>query len=707
MSTLKHTQRILVIDDNPAIHEDFRKVLGGLPPNEPSFVEAKELLFDEAPKPVHAFEFEIDSAFQGQEGLAMVEQSIQQGRPYALAFVDVRMPPGWDGVETISHIWRQYPELQVVLCTAYSDYSWEDIIKHLGQSDSMLILKKPFDNVEVLQLAHALTKKWRLTQQARNRMEDLDRLVNERTRELRISEERFSKAFECSPLPMTIQTLRDLRFLDVNNSFLQLSGYAREEMLNQTPAELATWVDAKSEAEFVEGMIENKSIRNLRSQFRTKSGQVRETLVFAELFNLETEPCFLTLTEDISERLNLENQLRQAHKMEAIGQLAAGVAHDFNNILTVIQGHVSLMLSKNKVDQQDEASLKQTLAASERAGNLTRQLLAFSRKQIMECKPVKLDRLFDQLGPMLQRLIGEQIQIEFRCPPHLPPIHADLCNIEQVLMNLAVNARDAMPEGGRLTISAASVPISQSHTNANPEASVGQFVCLSVTDTGCGMDDATKSLIFEPFFTTKEVGKGTGMGLATVYGIVKQHKGWIELDSRVGCGATFRVYLPESVELCCTTLPAKSETPPRSLEGDETILIVEDEPFLRKFVETVLGTYGYKVLLAADAAQALEVWRQHKNDIALLLTDMVMPGGTNGKELAELMRAQWPTLKVIFTSGYSLDVLGDNYRLTVGSALLQKPYSASVLVAAVRQCLDADGVHSGVVNNRWPTAGNF
>ena len=221
------------------------------------------------------------------------------------------------------------------------------------------------------------------------------------------------------------------------------------------------------------------------------------------------------------------------------------------------------------------------------------------------------------------------------------------------------------------------------------------------------MDDATKSLIFEPFFTTKEVGKGTGMGLATVYGIVKQHKGWIELDSHVGCGTTFRVYLPESVELCDTTLPAKPETPPRSLEGDETILIVEDEPFLRKFVQTVLGTYGYKVLLAADAAQALEVWRQQKNDIALLLTDMVMPGGINGKELAELLRDQSPGLKVIFTSGYSLDVLGDNYRLTVGSALLQKPYSASVLVAAVRQCLDADGVHSGLVNNRWPMAGNF
>jgi two-component system, cell cycle sensor histidine kinase and response regulator CckA len=706
MSTLRHTQRILVIDDNPAIHEDFRKVLGGLPPNEPSFVEAKARLFDEAPKPAHALEFEIDSAFQGQEGLAMVEQSIQQGRPYALAFVDVRMPPGWDGVETISHIWRKYPELQVVLCTAYSDYSWEDIIKHLGQSDSMLILKKPFDNVEVLQLAHSLTKKWRLTQQARIRMEDLDRLVNERTRELRISEERFSKAFECSPLPMTIQTLRDQRFLDVNNSFLQLSGYAREEMLNQTPAELAIWVDAKSEAGFVGRVLENKSIRNLRSQFRTKSGQVRETLVFAELFNLETEPCFLTLTEDISERLNLESQLRQAHKMEAIGQLAAGVAHDFNNILTVIQGHVSLVLSGNKVDQQDEASLKQTLAASERAGNLTRQLLAFSRKQIMECKPVKLDRLFDQLGPMLQRLIGEQIQIEFHSPPLLPPIHADLCNIEQVLMNLAVNARDAMPQGGRLTISATGLHISQSDTNANPEAYVGQFVCLSVSDTGCGMDDATKSLIFEPFFTTKEVGKGTGMGLATVYGIVKQHKGWIELDSRVGCGTTFRVYLPESVELCDATLPAKPETPPSSLEGDETILIVEDEPFLRKFVQTVLGTYGYKVLLAADAAQALEVWRQQKNDIALLLTDMVMPGGINGKELAEILRAQSPGLKVIFTSGYSLDVLGDNYRLTVGSDLLQKPYSASVLVAAVRQCLDTEGAH-GVLNNRWPMAGNL
>ena len=236
----------------------------------------------------------------------MVQQAAQQGRPYALAFVDVRMPPGWDGVETIGHIWRRCPELQVVLCTAYSDYSWEDIIKNLGQSDSMVILKKPFDNVEVLQLAHALTKKWHLTQQARSRMEDLDRLVNERTQELRISEERFSKAFQSSPLPMTIQTLRDQRFVDVNNSFLQLSGYTREEVLNHAPTELAIWVDTKSEAEFVGSMMENRSIRNLRSQFRTKSSHVRETLVFAESFNLETEPCFLTLTQDISERLNLE-----------------------------------------------------------------------------------------------------------------------------------------------------------------------------------------------------------------------------------------------------------------------------------------------------------------------------------------------------------------------------------------------------------------
>jgi signal transduction histidine kinase len=282
----------------------------------------------------------------------------------------------------------------------------------------------------------------------------------------------------------------------------------------------------------------------------------------------------------VTERLKLEAELRQAHKMEAIGQLAAGVAHDFNNILTIVQGHLSLVISRNHLETKAQHSLAQALAASERAGTLTRQLLAFSRKQVIERRPLNLSALFDQVEAMLERLIGEHIQIEFHCPDELPRVFADRCNLEQVLINLALNSRDAMPNGGKLTISASEYHAQRSPSDSTPETPNGHFVCIRVTDTGTGMDEATKARAFEPFFTTKGVGQGTGMGLATVYGILKQHQGWIAVESALGKGTTFFAYLPASVELddpAVAPSPAPVQT---GLDGHETVLVVEDEELL-------------------------------------------------------------------------------------------------------------------------------
>src|ERR1051325_947323 len=398
---------ILVIDDNQAIHEDFRKILAPDASLAGTLEGTEALLFGSTPTTNHQTSFQLDSAFQGKEGLEMVQRALAEGRPYAMAFVDVRMPPGWDGVETIARIWEVCPELQVVICTAYSDYSWDEIMSKIRTPDGILILKKPFDNIEVLQLAHALTKKWLLTRQANSKLEDLDKMVSQRTSELQsaneklkeevrersqaqkaliLSEQRFSKASQASPIPMAIQDLSTERYVDVNDGFLHMTGFTREEAIDHTPTQLNFWVDPNMRATILNQLQRQKSIKNLECQIQAKRGERRETLMSVEVFDLNAQPHLLVIMQDISEHLNLENQLRQAQKMEAVGQLAAGVAHDFNNLLTVIQGHASLRLSDTDATSDMADSLKLILSAADRASSLTRQLLAFSRKQIMQPK---------------------------------------------------------------------------------------------------------------------------------------------------------------------------------------------------------------------------------------------------------------------------------------------------------------------------------
>jgi PAS domain S-box-containing protein len=384
-----------------------------------------------------------------------------------------------------------------------------------------------------------------------------------------------------------------------------------------------------------------------------------------------------------------QQQLRQSQKMEAIGQLAGGVAHDFNNMLAVIRGNAELLLLEpTRYTVETIECLKQVVAASERAANLTRQLLAFSRKQVMQSRPLVLNDVIADLTKMLRRIIGEHLDLQCRYAAHLPFIQADAGMIEQVLVNLAVNARDAMPNGGQLLITTAPVTFDEAPASAHPEARAGEFVCLAVADAGTGIAPENLPRIFEPFFTTKEVGKGTGLGLATVYGIVKQHQGWIEVSSQLGAGTTFTIFLP------AIATPANSTATPQAAAslpgGTETILLVEDEYAVRMVTRRVLESHGYKVYEATTAREALDLWRSRAAEIALVLTDMVMPEGVTGRDLAEQLRAQSPALKIIFMSGYSADVIGKGtefFRQT-GSHFLQKPASTRALLETVRRSLD-------------------
>jgi PAS domain S-box-containing protein len=387
---------------------------------------------------------------------------------------------------------------------------------------------------------------------------------------------------------------------------------------------------------------------------------------------------------DVTERHELEAKLRAAQKLETVGQLAGGVAHGFNNLLTIIRGYTSLLEPLIPQLPALDEPLRQITAATDRAAELTRQLLAFSRRQMMQPRAVDLQELVERLTSSLQGLLGQRVTLRVSSGPGLPRVNADPALLEQALLALAANARDAMPDGGQLTLSLAAIHLDGAAPGRNPEASPGNFVCLTVADTGCGMDSATLSKVFEPFFTTKEIGQGTGLGLASVYGVIKQHRGWIEVTSQVGAGTTFKIFLPALEPVGAAPVAAGPE---RALGRGARILLVEDEGPVRELAKLVLEQAGFTVWAASSGADACRVFEEQGGQADLLFTDMVMPDGMTGGELAEQLRARKPDLKVIYTSGYTAETFGPEALFTEEAPFLPKPYTPQLLVQTIQECL--------------------
>ncbi len=440
--------------------------------------------------------------------------------------------------------------------------------------------------------------------------------------------------------------------------------------------------------------VNASSLRTPSSEFRAR--QEAEVSLGQRWFRVAVDPTrdqegkvtgAVAIWTDVTQRRHLEEQLRQAQKMEAIGHLAGGVAHDFNNLLTVINGFTEVILGNLEGDDPSGPLLQEVRKAGERAGALTRQLLAFSRKQLLQPKVIDLNSLLAEIAKLLGRMIGEDVTLAFDLDPHLGRIKADPGQIEQVIINLAVNARDAMPQGGSLTLTTRNVVLAHS-PQALEEMPAGPYALLAVKDAGCGMTRETLARIFEPFFTTKEVGKGTGLGLATVYGIVKQSGGHVEAQSEVGAGTTFRIYLPlvhqekERPEVPSSPLPLPV--------GQETVLLVEDDPGVRRLTLRLLLGQGYQVLEASSGSEGLAVAARHQGPIQLLITDVVMPA-LSGPQLARRLLLDRPETKVLYLSGYTDDAVLRHGILEQATNFLQKPFSLSVFAHKVRELLDGQG----------------
>ncbi len=508
---------------------------------------------------------------------------------------------------------------------------------------------------------------------------------------LRAAEAKFRGLLESAPDPVVVVN-REGRIVLVNAQAEETFGFRREDLLGQP-------MDILVPERLREKCLEYRTTF-LRGPHKPSLGATLEIYgwrrdgsefpVEIKLSLLETEEGLwgCAAIRDLTERRKLEQQFRQAQKMESIGTLAGGIAHDFNNLLTVILSYSSSLSEELPKDSRHHRAAEQVHVAAERGAALTSQMLAFSRKQVFQLRVLNLNDIIRNLLKMLQRIIGEHIQIKMTLAEDLAPVKADAGQLEQVLMNLSVNARDAMPQGGRLTLETQNVELDDDFVRLHVGSAPGPHTLLTVSDTGMGMDAAVLARIFEPFFTTKGPGHGTGLGLAMVYGVVKQSGGYIGVGSEVGEGTRFKIYLPQATETAETAVSKKPHHDRK--QGSETILLVEDDAAVRELVGAMLSAKGYNVLVSQQPQDVGTICERHSGRIHLLLTDMVLPG-MSGREIAKRVGALRPEVKVLFMSGYTDEALAHSHGFDGKFEFLQKPFSAFTLTSKVREVLDADG----------------
>jgi two-component system cell cycle sensor histidine kinase/response regulator CckA len=681
--------RVLIIDDDPEIQGAYRLVLS---PEIEDKNLARTKLAQLLPKdrtvvPPPSPQFELGIAGQGPEGVALAASALEKKQPYAVAFIDIRMPPGFDGMETAARIRRIDPDMEIVVVTAFSDRSRDEIVRAVGRPEKLLFLRKPFDPEELLQMALSLTAKWNLARQAK-----------ENETALAESEARFRAL---------VETTSDWVWeTDANGCFTYCSplcetiyGYLPHELIGQPLFDLLMHPDeiADGRALFNHCVEEIQGFHNIEHRSLTKEGRV----IHIEFSGMPvvTEDGRVTgfrgIDRDITQRKKIENerqeleaQYRQSQKLEALGTLAGGIAHDLNNVLTPIMGGAQLSLLKLDPGHPIYDNLKTIEAGVQKAADLIHQILAFSRKQVMATQPLNLTHLIEDFAVMLRRLIREDIHLTFALEDRLWIIEADKNQMEQILINLVVNAMDAVAEGGQITIQTANqVVLKDDLILTDHRLLPGSYVVLSVSDNGMGMDQATVGRIFDPFFTTKESGRGTGLGLSTVYGIVKQHGAEIQVDSTPGKGTRFDIFFQQTEH----RVAAGQQDGPQAVSGGrETILLVEDNADVREVAHRTLQYYGYRVIEASNGTEAIRVFKELEGRIDLLFTDVVMPA-MGGQTLSESLRVNKPDLPVLFMSGHPFEVNTKKLAAMKGNGFIQKPFKPLDLAQKIRHLLDGTG----------------
>jgi PAS domain S-box-containing protein len=631
--------------------------------------------------------FVLQTAASGEDALAMVKRD-----PPDLILLDVMMP-GMDGYQVANAIKNNIAtkSIPVIMVTAIDDRGARMRGLTAGAED---FLSKPVDRAELCVRVRNLLrlKAYGDYHNLYSRM--LEGEVGSRAADLVESERLYRSTFDAAPVGIVHVGL-DGRWLRVNQRLCDLMGYSRNELEGPGIADLMQCEDIGEETEAVRQMAAGTLNRHLveEKRYRRRDGSFLWARVNISVHRgADGHPqYFISVIEDITERRMMEAQIRQAGKMDAIGRLAAGVAHDFNNLLTVILGFGEILTADTSLAPRHAKDLAEMVKAAQRATGLTKQLLAFSRQQVLNAAPLDVNRVITDMATMLGRLIGADITVSLLLAPDLAAAVADRSQLEQVVMNLAVNARDAMPAGGTLTIETTNVDLENS-TFHEEAVMRGPYVMLAITDTGAGMTRATQRRLFEPFFTTKEAGKGTGLGLSTTYGIVKQSKGYIWVYSEVGRGTTFKVYLPHADRMAdaAAAIPPVADSAVTSVS--ETILLVEDEDAVRQFSKRTLNNAGYRVLEAANGDDAEKLFVGHDGVIDLVVTDVMMPG-CGGPELLSRLKVGSPDLKVLYMSGYTAQSTAHRTGIDRGLPFLQKPFTAAGLVKHVRDALDrrADG----------------
>lgn len=680
-------RRILVIDDDLDVWKAYQLVLAPETVSSGASVEKiNRLLSPEMENDPAAVHFSLSFAAQGQEGFAMVEEAARRKEPFALAFVDVRMPPGWDGMETAKRIRALDPEIELVIVTAYSDHSIEEIVRAVGSSEKLLFLRKPFDPDEIRQLALSLTIKWHLA-----------RLAEQQRKDLIASEHRFRSLVETTS-DFVWEVDREGFFSYCSPMSRDLYGYAPEELVGRIFFEVLAEPESRDRFRQVFASCVDSGSRWWEVEHRCLTKEGRVIVVESSgmpVFDAQSQVCgYRGIDRDITarkeneaQRQRLEERFRQTQKLEALGTLAGGIAHDLNNILTPILFNSQLGKMQTVGNNELHAKFETIESCGRRAADLIRRILSFSRKQIIDVQPLDLRQLIQEFSKMLGRLIREDITINVVLPEKLWAVLVDRSQMEQVLMNLVVNARDAMEKGGELRISAENMSVAaNSLYDVDLREICGDFVVLAVGDQGCGIDAKKMTMIFDPFFTTKEVGKGTGLGLATVHGIVAQHDGHILVESEEGNGSTFKVFLPKSED--AVSGKKKEGTSLHLDEGTESILLVEDDGEVLQILAATLEGLGYRVTTVANGKDALDIFAKKGGEIDLLVTDLIMPG-LGGKALGRAVRDRRPDLPILYMTGYAFDVETQELEEERGSTLLQKPFVIDHFARVVRKLLDS------------------